>query len=407
MLQRIQESALRYFERESHPITGLVDDTDSGGSNASIAGSGFALASFAVAAERGFLTREEAAGRTLRALRFLNGSGVNGFFYYFLNAATGERAGRSEVSTIDSAILFAGALVAAEYFGNDNDVEEQIRGLGVSLYLNADWHWASPRPPAISHGWSPEKGFLRYDWRGYNEALLLYILALGSPTYPAPQAAYDEWLSAYKWKSIYGYQLLYGGPFFVHQTAHSFIDFRGIRDRYVGARGIDYFENSRRATYVQREYAIRNPRGYAGYGENCWGISASTGPGVGRFHAYRARGVPFGPDDGTIAPWATAASLPFAPEIVLPALAHMEKGLIVNGEDRCAPCFNRTFDAGGAGGLWLASHTYGIDQGPVVLMMENYRSGLIWRLLRNSPHVRRGLERANFSGGWLDGRELR
>ena len=343
-----------------------------------------------------------AARRVLIALEFLEGRGTNGFHYHFLDPATGERALRCEVSTIDSAIFFAGALAVAEYFDADDDVERRIRTLGTATYLAADWTWASPRPPAISHGWTPERGFLRFDWRGYNEALLLYVLALGSPSYPVPEAAYDEWLTAYKWKTIYGHEFVYGGPLFVHQTAHSFIDFRGITDPYMRLRGIDYFENSRRATYVQREYAIRNPRRFAGYGENCWGVSASTGPGCDGFHGYRARGVPYGPDDGTIAPWTTAASLPFAPEIVLPALEFMDESIGSNNGHGLGACFNRTYASGASGAHWTAPDSFGIDQGPVVMMLENYRSDLIWSLLRRSLYVRRGLERAGFSGGWLE-----
>jgi len=414
-IDRFQRSAFHYFEHQSHPVTGLVSDSSSTGCDASIAGSGMALACYPIAAARGYLTRDEAARRAELALRFYSAadqgasssdSGNNGLFYHFLKSATGRRAGRSEISTIDSAILFAGALAAAEYFDRDSDVERSIRRMGTDLYLAADWHWASPRPPVISHGWTPERGFLRYDWRGYNEALLLYILALGSPTYPVKASAYDGWLSAYKWKSIYGHQLVYGGPLFVHQVAHSWIDFRGIRDSYMRGRGIDYFENSRRATYVQREYAVRNPRRFVGYGENCWGVSASTGPGpgAGKFHGYRARGVPFGPDDGTIAPWATAASLPFAPEIVLPALDYMERSFPLSGGQGTSTCFNETYSTG-AGTGWTDAHSYAIDQGPVVLMIENYRSGLIWSLLRRSPWIRRGLERAGFTGGWLEQQE--
>ena len=152
MIERYEVAAFRYFERESHPVTGLVRDSSSSDSNASIAGSGMALTCYAVAAERGYLKRDEAARRTLLALRFLSGSGVNGFFYHFLEPETGKRAGRCEVSTIDSAILFAGALVAAEYFDRDNEAERDIRALGVDLFLNADWEWASPRAPVISHG---------------------------------------------------------------------------------------------------------------------------------------------------------------------------------------------------------------------------------------------------------------
>lgn len=354
-----------------------------------------AFAAYVVGAERGFITRAEAARRTLTALEFLAANNESsGFHYHFLNAGTGAREGRSEQSTIDSALLFAGALTAAQYFDRDDSTERSIRRIGTSLYLEANWNWMSPRGPAICHGWTPEKGFLRYDWRGYNEALLVYILALGSPTHPVPPESYDEWLTHYKWKSIYGIEHLYGGPLFLHQMAHTWIDFRGIRDSYMRERNIDYFENSRRATYVQREYAVRNPRKFIGYGENCWGVSASSGPNAGKFHGYKARGVPYGPDDGTVAPWATAASLPFAPEIVLPALEHM--GNTAHG-------FNQTFPSDKSSrGHWVAENSYAIDQGPVLLMLENYQSGLIWNLLRQSPFIRRGLERAGFTGGWLD-----
>jgi hypothetical protein len=405
-VERIQESAFRYFDRQCHSATGLIFDSSTPGSHASIAGSGMALASYVVAAERGYLTRGEAARRTHLALKFLatsdqgsagRGAGLNGFFYHFLEPDTGVRAGRCEISTIDSTILFAGCLTAAAFFDRDDPVEQEIRQLGNSIFLNADWTWASPRPPVVSHGWTPERGFLRYDWRGYNEALLLYILALGSPTYPVPEEAYDEWLVSYKWKSVYGQQLVYGGPLFIHHSAHSWIDFRGIQDTYMRARGIDYFENSRRATYVQREYAVRNPRKFLGYGENCWGVSASDGPGIRPFHGYRARGVPFGPDDGTIAPWAAAASLPFAPEIVLPALECMEQKVGCDMWNHPGTrSFNPTFEAGRDGSVWQSSYSFAIDQGPVVLMLENYRSGLIWNLLRRSPHIIRGLERAGF-----------
>ena len=405
MLTGMAESAFRYFETESNAATGLVRDSTGPASHASIAGSGMALGSIIVAAERGFLTREEAAERSLRALRFLSAThSVNGFFYHFLEYETGERAGKCEISTIDSALLFAGALAAAEYFVGESQAENEIRSLCLELYFRADWMWMSPRAPVIAHGWTPEKGFLRYDWRGYNEALLLYILALGSPTYAVSTDAYDAWLVSYKWKSIYGKELLYAGPLFIHQMSHAWIDFRGIQDAFMRDRDSDYFENSRRATYVQREYARRNPKRFSGYGENCWGVSASTGPGEGKFHGYRARGVPFGPDDGTITPLATAASLPFAPEIVIPALEHMWRS--AGGEHSAGRAsFNASYSSVSGVHEWRASHTYAIDQGPVALMIENQRTGLIWNLLKRSPYIRRGLERAGFSGGWLSSSE--
>lgn len=400
-LDRFQQTALSYFDRESHSVSGLVGDSNTVGSHASIAGTGFGLACNALAAERGHKTRLAAAAQTLSTLRFLTSTGessVRGFFYHFLDPVTGQRAGRCEISTIDSALLFAGAIAVSQYFDRDTETEREIRTLAESVYLNADWTWASPRPPVISHGWTPEKGFLRYDWRGYNEALLLYILALGSPTHPVSTEAYDGWLASYKWKSLYGYELLYAGPLFIHQMAHAWIDFRGIADSYMRDRRTDYFENSRRATYVQREYAVRNPRQFARYGENCWGVSASTGPADGKFFGYRARGVPYGPDDGTISPLATAASLPFAPEIVLPALEHMQS---VSAEATWSSCFNATYSPDDR--TWTSSHSFAIDEGLAALMIENHRSEFIWKLLRKSPYIIRGLERAGFEGGWLDG----
>ena len=159
--------------------------------------------------------------------------------------------------------------------------------------------------------------------------MLLYILGLGSPTHPLPESCYTAWISTYRWEHCYGYEYLYAGPLFTHQLSHIWIDFRGIQDAFMRDKGIDYFENSRRATYVQQQYAIDNPLKFAGYGRYCWGITASDGPGPDtikvsgierQFFDYVGRGVPYGPDDGTIAPWAVVTSLPFAPEIVLPTI---------------------------------------------------------------------------------------
>ena len=245
---------------------------------------------------------------------------------------TGRRAWQCELSTVDSAILFAGALTAGAYFDADTPEEREIRTLGDTLYRRADWPWAQNGGATVTHGWKPESGFLEYRWEGYDEALLLYILGLGSPTHPLPEESYAAWASTYEWKNSYGYDYLYAGPLFTHQISHVWIDFRGIRDAFMRDKRIDYFENTRRATYVQQRYAIDNPLEFAGYGKDCWGITASDGPGPDtikvngierRFFDYMGRGVPYGPDDGTIGPWAMVASLPFAPEIVLPAIDYL------------------------------------------------------------------------------------
>ncbi|HWE02335.1 MAG TPA: glucoamylase family protein [Tepidisphaeraceae bacterium] len=255
----------------------------------------------------------------------------------------------------------------------------------------------------------PENGCLPYRWEGYDEALFLYLLGLGSPTHPLPTESYVKWTSTYQWRKIHGHEFLYAGPLFIHQISHIWVDFRGIQDDYMRGKNIDYFENSRRATYVQRQYAIDNPAQFDGYDEHCWGITASDGPGPAtrtikgrqrQFFGYEARGVPDGPDDGSIAPWAVVASLPFAPEIVLPALQYFET-LKLRQKNRYG--FKATFNATFADGSdptqpWVSSFHYGLNQGPIVLMIENYQSGLLWRLMRQCPYLVAGLRRAGFSG---------
>ena len=338
-LHTLQQNTFRYFWEETNPENGLIaDNTAAAGTPASIAGVGMALSSYPVAVDRSFVSRARAVERTLTTLRFFwnapqgpmpDATGHRGFLYHFLDVSTGRRAWRSELSTIDTTIFIAGALTAAAYFDRSTDDEREVRELADSLYRRMDWRWAQNGEATVSHGWKPETGFLRYRWQGYNEALILYVLGLGSPTYPLPRKSYAAWTSTYRWKKLYGHEFLYGASLFMHQLSHLWIDFRGIQDAYMRGRGIDYFENSRRATYVNQGYAIRNPKDLRDYGEYAWGITASNGPGPAtrrvrgvtrRFLGYVARGVPHGPDDGTLAPWAVAASLPFAPEIVLPTL---------------------------------------------------------------------------------------
>jgi hypothetical protein len=294
-----------------------------------------------------------------------------------------------------------------------------------AIYRRVDWRWAQVRPPAISHGWTPESLFLAYDWRGYNEAMLVYLLALGSPTHPVMPDAWKEWGRGYAgyWATDQGQKYLAFASLFAHQYSHVWIDFRGIRDAPMRQAGLDYAENTRRATYAQRAYAVANPMRWTGYGENIWGLTACDGsadvelPFAGeqrRFRTYWARGVGKGAfDDGTIAPTAAASSVAFAPEIVIPAVTEMyhRYGAQIVGEYGFYDAFNPSFDydvplrhgrrVPGAG--WVGTDYLGIDQGPILAMIENYRSGLVWRVMRENPHVRRGLQYAGFTGGWLDG----
>ena len=421
-LEILQRESFSYFVHETNPANGLVIDKTAPDWPASIAATGFALAAYPVGVERGFMSRAAAVERTLATLRFFwnsphgpepGATGYQGFYYHFLDMRTGRRAWQCELSTVDSAFLLAGMLTAGSYFDADTADEHEIRTLADALYRRANWHWAQNQGATLTHGWKPESGFLRYRWEGFDEALLLYMLALGSPTYPLSDSSYAAWGSTYQWQHCYGYDYLYAGSLFTHQLSHIWIEFRGIQDVFMRDKGMDYFENSRRATYVQQQYAIDNPLKFKGYGRCCWGITASDGPGPDtirvdgierQFFDYVARGVPYGPDDGTLAPWAVVASLPFAPEIVLPAIDHFIHQLELKAVNPYGfkATFNPTYpgQSGSARG-WVSPWHYGLNQGPIVLMIENYRSGLLWRLTRNCPYIVSGLRRAGFTGGWL------
>lgn len=420
-LEKLQKDTFGYFLKETNIENGLVPDSTKQNSPCSISAVGLALSCYPVAVENEFIQRDEAVVRVLTTLRFFlnspqgketDATGYKGFFYHFLDMKTGKRVGDNELSTIDTTFFLAGALTAAEYFTANTPEENEIRKLAEALYCRTDWRWALNGGTTVSMGWKPETGFLPYRWEGYSEALLLYVLALASPTFPLPEKSYMEWTKTYQWKKLYDIEHLYAGPLFIHQLSHCWIDFRGIQDEYMRSKGIDYYENTRRATYAQREYATRNPKNFKGYCDNCWGITASDGPGnqtvmidgVEReFFDYLARQIPNGPDDGTIAPWAAVASLPFASEIVLPALAYFNEiypDMTSKYGFKCS--FNPTFESGNqAVNGWISQGYYGLDQGPIVLMIENYRTGFFWRMMRNCPYIISGLQRAGFTGGWL------
>ena len=422
-LEKLQHESFNYFLHEANPINGLVFDKTAPNWPASIAATGLALAAYPVGVERGFMSRSAAVERTLNTLRFFwnspqgtepDATGYKGFYYHFLDMQTGRRAWDCELSTIDSTFLLAGALTAGIYFDADTLEEKEIRILADSLYRRADWQWAQNEGETVTHGWKPESGFLKYRWEGYDESMLLYILGLGSPTYPLPEASYPAWCATYRWVQHYGYEYLYSGPLFTHQLSHLWIDFRGIQDAYMRLKGIDYFENSRRAVYVQQQYAIENPSKFSGYASHCWGITASDGPGPvllkinetdRQFFDYIGRGVPYGPDDGTLAPWAVAASLPFAPELVMENLnycVHQAQLTKFNSYGFKAS-FNPTHpgEPGNPHGWWVSPWHFGLNQGPIVLMIENHRTGLLWEWMRKCPYIAKGLLRANFTGGWL------
>jgi hypothetical protein len=432
-LDTLQQRTFSFFWERTNPRNGLTVDRWPTPSFSSIAAVGFALTAYPIGVERGYITRGDARERVLATLRFFwrapqgpapsGTTGYKGFFYHFLDMETGERFEQVELSTIDTTLLLGGVLFCQVYFDAEDTAEAEIRSLADSIYRRVDWRWAVSRAPLVSMGWRPDQAFLSADWRGMNEAMLLYVLALGSPTHPIDSTAWAEWTRTYAWGRFYGLEQVGFAPLFGHQYSQVWIDYRGIRDGFMRTRGIDYFENSRRATYAQRAYAIDNPGQWTGYGAASWGLTASDGPAdttlevAGRrrrFYTYAARGASFTEvrDDGTIAPTAAGGSIPFAPEITIPVLIAMRErhGEPLFGKYGFLDAFNQTYPTDRRpqkgrilpGRGWYDDDYLGIDQGPILVMAENYRSGLVWRYMRRSPYISRGLKRAGFTGGWLD-----
>jgi hypothetical protein len=403
----VQRTAFDYFWREANPVTGHVRDRDRQGAACSIAATGMGLTAITIGIERGWITRAEGRERVRRTLSGMwtapqgtaaaGTSGYRGFFYHFVNCNTGLRAGTSELSTIDTALLMAGVLHVGEFFAGEHADEVSIRTLADNLYRRVEWTWAQVRHPRIGHGWHPESGHIVHDYRGYDEAMILYLLALGSPTHPV---SYDAWIGytqSYRWETHYGFTFLIFPPLFGHQYSHLWVDFRGIRDVFMRNRGSDYFENSVRATLANRAYAIANPMGFAGYGPNSWGFTASDIP-----DGYIARGAPPAMnDDGTITPTAPGGSFAFAPNESLAALRHMydQHRERLWGPYGFRDAYNITRD-------WFATDHIGIDQGPFVIMIENQDNGRVWEVFMRNEHIQRGLEAADFRAVNVSAEEL-
>ena len=433
----VAERTFRWFWETTDSATGLAHDRWPQRDFSSVASIGFALTAYPIGAERGWITRAQAARRTLVTLRYLwalpqgpgatDMGGHKGFFYHFLRYEDGRRFKDVELSTIDTSLLLGGALFAQNYYTGTDSTEVAIRATADSIYRRVDWRWAMARPPRVSMGWKPEIGFITADWKGYNEAMLLYILGLGSPTHPLDPAAWRAWSSTNNWRRYRGQAHVNFTPLFGHQYSHVWIDFRGIRDSFIATKGIDWFENSRRATLSQRQYAIDNPKRFTGYGKNVWGLTASDGPLDSvvtwqgkplQVHTYWARGASAFDDadgderdDGTIAPTAAVGSLPFAPEVVYPAMVEMrERYPAIFTQYGFRDSFNPSMVMlprvamgriePGVG--WVARDHLGIDQGPIIAMLENHRSALVWTTMRKNPYIVNGLRRAGFHGGWLD-----
>jgi len=415
-LDSLQHRTFLYFINESNRENGLVKDRSTKDSPASIAAVGFALPAYAVGVQHNWITREEAAQRTLNTLNFFLNSkqsadavstGYKGFYYHFLDMKTGLRFWNCELSSIDTGLLLAGIIFVRQYFDKNTSIEKEIREKAALILKRVDWKFLTlpgkgKFPYDISMGWEPEHGLSDDGWKGYNEAQIMFVIAAGDGMKDADKG-YETWTKTYEWQEPYkGLGQVVFPPLFGHQFTNLFVDLRGIADEYLQAKGIDYFENSRRATLTQRLYSIENPHGWKGYDSLTWGITACDGPDASynfddkKFNGYAGRGTS-GPqynyfDDGTIAPYAAGCSIVFAPDVVIPTLMNFydkykDKGIWE--KYGFVDAFNLTTN-------WFDKEDLGIDEGPLVLMLENFRSGLIWKYMMRDPVIKKGLKILGF-----------
>jgi len=412
VLDSLQYTAFRYFWDEANPSNGLIRDRSTSGSPCSIASTGFGLSAICIAADHGWVTRDAARTRVLTTLQtFWNGPqgsatsgviGYKGLYYHFLDMNTALRFMPStwdpELSTIDTALLFAGMLDAREYFNGVHPNEVLIRALADSIYRRADWDFMRNSTPGIGMGWKPSTGFQNFGkWTGYNEAMILYVLAIGSPTHPVPGTDWNVWTSNYNWSSPFPLQLpAYAtfAPLFGHQYSHCWIDFRYTQDAYMRGKGSTYFQNSRLATLAQIEYARINGLIHSrDESDSLWGFTASDGPVYSGHFGYDAHGAPNGFDDGTITPTAPISSLPFAADSVWPCIRNLYTNY------RVAPLWGKygfTDAFNPVSHPWVDTDWLGIDQGPIVMMIENYRTGAVWPRFMGNADVQRGMLLAGF-----------
>lgn len=385
LLDDIERASCCFFWEQAHPQTGLVKDrcnarkaaTDNS-TVASIAATGFGLTALCIADRRGFTPRSDARQRVLTTLQFLANKLPNhrGFFYHWADINTGERVWDSEVSSIDTAILLCGILTCRTHF-RDTD----ITLLAHQITNRVEWTWLSEDTSLLPHGWLPEMGFLPYRWDYYNEMMMMYLLGLGSPTYPLRPEAWDAWK-----RTTFEYDgMRYIGsfaPLFVHQYSQAWFDFRGKRDRYA-----NYFENSRIATQVHRQFCIEFAKRFPDYSEDLWGITASDSQ-----KGYVIWGGPpaVGPIDGTIAPAAAGGSLAFLPQECMRVMRTIHdrypRAITPYG---FADAFNPLHN-------WYDSDVVGIDTGIILLMAENARTGYIWDVFMQNPEAQRGMQLAGF-----------
>jgi hypothetical protein len=395
-LDYVQETDFDYFWYWANPLNGLIPDRSETSSTASIAAVGFGLTAIGIAIDHGWITRSQGVARVLTTLNtFLQGPqgsnatgviGCNGWFYHFLDMHTALRAS-SELSSIDTALLLAGILYDKQYFNGTNADETSIRTMASEIFNRVNWTWMANGTNGVSTAWYPTTGFSGGYWIGYCEGMIIYCLGLGTATNPLPASSWNLWTSGYTWATNYGQAYVFYPPLFTYEYSHCWIDFRHIADSYMNNHNSTYFENSRRAALAQVAYSTANPNHEVGYSSNVWGLTASDGPG-----GYAVHGLPpEGYDDGTISPTAAGGAIAFTPEYSEPTLQYF----YTHYRPHIWTAYG-FYDAFNLGQGWYDVDELGIDQGPIVIMIENYRTQRPWQLFMQNPEVTNGLQRAGF-----------
>jgi hypothetical protein len=398
LLDSVQQATFRYFWDYGHPVSGLARERLGSRDTCTTGGTGFGLMGMCVAAERGFVSREQAAARTRQIVSFLQDKATryHGAWSHWVNGRTGETRRFSEfddgADIVETAFLVQGLLTVRQYFSGDSEVEREIRDRATTLWREVEWDWfLEPESGQLRWHWSPNYGWKKDHRIGghFNECLIVYVLAGASPTHPIPADCYRRgWIrnpETYACgQTFYGIRQPvgwgHGGPLFF--TQYSFLGF----DPRMWNDGIcNYFENNRAISRIHQAYCKENAAGHKGYGEDCWGLTSSDGPDGYRAHAPGRR------DTGTIAPTAALSAMPYVPEASLAALRHFYYDL---GKELWGPFGFR--DAFNPERGWVARSYLAIDQGPIVVMIENARTGLCWRLFMANPEIAPGLERM----GW-------
>ena len=385
LLDLISQKTFDYFWLEASPVTGLIKDRNTLYSAASMGATGFGLTALCIGAERKWITPQEAYNRVVKTLKSLRDIAAkeHGFFYHWVNSHTGKRDGRSEVSSVDTALLLGGVLTVREYFP-----QPEIKELADEVYRNIQWSWMmgdDVDSGLLYMGWSPEDGFKKFiRWDMFAEEMMMYLLGMGSPTYPLPAQSWHSFVRPVKQYDKEAYLYHDGESMFVYTYSHAWVDFRDKHDAYA-----DYWLNSAEAIKANYRVCMDNKNKLKTYKEGYWGISACDGP-----QGYAAYGALYGMNDGTIPPYSLCAAVPFVPELAIPSIRSLlaNYGYRVWGKYGFVSAFNLDKD-------WFSTEYIGIDEGIILLMIENYRSGFVWKTFMANPYIKAGMDKAEFQAG--------